>query len=444
MAPLSAALANGDHGRLLLRRSGGRGPRGCAAGLLHLLTSGHSVGRLPSRNGAGCGDDQRHHGRTAGLLHLLTSGRPVGRLLHGRGAGHADTGGHRGRAAGLQDGPGPGRLHNQPNHLGAGGVPLSRRPGYGDGLEHCSRAAHLLHHRTSRRPPCRQARSHGGSLGPANSSALSGRRRGRRGGGRHRRADPGPHGRLTVKLDGSPQQRLQRGPGHAHRGSERGRLHPDPSWCTCQRPTTSTTHCTAASWATRAPTVPPNGVAKLHFGAHFGTVDVYGLQILDATLETGNAALLLKHKFLDGGADDVTLATLGKVLLEPTLNTLGIFLVPPTARAPAGGLRRGPERLHADAGGTLLLRLPVPAGHGLQLGDVRQRGRQRLRVTGTFLGTPSQGVWSTARLDFLVPPGGIAKLHFGAFGGSIPGLVQQSAGTACRSGPAPSREILSQ
>ena len=50
-------------------------------------------------------------------------------------------------------------------------------------------------------------------------------------------------------------------------------------------------------------------------------------------------------------------------------------------------------------------------------------------ITGTFLGTPSQGVWSTARLDFSVPPGGIAKLHFGAFGGSIPGLVQQSAGT---------------
>ena len=46
-------------------------------------------------------------------------------------------------------------------------------------------------------------------------------------------------------------------------------------------------------------------------------------------------------------------------------------------------------------------------------------------VTSTFLGTPSQGVWSTARLDL----GGIAKLHFGAFGGSIPGLVQQSAGT---------------
>ena len=88
-------------------------------------------------------------------------------------------------------------------------------------------------------------------------------------------------------------------------------------------------------------TVPPNGVAKLHFGAPglpnqtAGTVDVYGLQILDATLETGNAveedtaasALLLKHEFLDGGADDVTLATLGEALLEPTLTTLGNFLV---------------------------------------------------------------------------------------------------------------------
>ena len=67
-----------------------------------------------------------------------------------------------------------------PNHLGAGGVPLSRRPGRGDGLKHRRRAAQLLHHRTSRRPPRRQARSHGGGLGAANSRALSGRRRGRR------------------------------------------------------------------------------------------------------------------------------------------------------------------------------------------------------------------------------------------------------------------------
>ena len=35
-------------------------------------------------------------------------------------------------------------------------------------------------------------------------------------------------GEQILKLDGPPQQRLQRGPGHAHRGSKRGRLHPDP------------------------------------------------------------------------------------------------------------------------------------------------------------------------------------------------------------------------
>ena len=116
-----------------------------------------------------------------GLLSLLRwpGRRAVGRLPRGKRAGHANAGRHRGRAAGLPDGPGPGRLHNQPNHLGAGGVPFSRRPGHGNGLEHRSRAAQLLHHRTSRRPPCRQARSHGGSLGAADSSALSGRWRGR-------------------------------------------------------------------------------------------------------------------------------------------------------------------------------------------------------------------------------------------------------------------------
>ena len=76
-------------GRLLLHRSGGRGPRGCGAGLLHLLTSGRAVGRLPNRSSAG-----RHHSRAAGLLHLLTSGRPVGRLPHGKRAGHADAGRH--------------------------------------------------------------------------------------------------------------------------------------------------------------------------------------------------------------------------------------------------------------------------------------------------------------------------------------------------------------
>ena len=108
-------------------------------------------------------------------------------------------------------------------------------------------------------------------------------------------------------------------------------------------------------------------MAKLHFQAPglpnqtAGTVDVYGLQILDATLEAGNteeedtaaSALLLKHEFLDGGADDVTLATLGEVLLEPALTTLGNFLVLQQpelrglgqlhgGRLPAGRLRHDP------------------------------------------------------------------------------------------------------
>ena len=41
--------------------------------------------------------------------------------------------------------------------------------------------------------------------------------------------------------------------------------------------------------------------------------------------DTAASALLLNHEFLDGGADDVTLAMLGEVLLEPTLTTLGFF-----------------------------------------------------------------------------------------------------------------------
>ena len=191
-------------------------------------------------------------------------------------------------------------------------------------------------------------------------------------------------------------------------------------------------------------TVPPNGVAKLHFGAHFqapglpnqtaGMVDVYGLQILDATLEAGNtaeedtaaSALLLKHEFLDGGADDVTLTTLGEVLLEPTLTTLGNFLVRSNSAFAWNIVRTytlTPGRRYSFG-----CRYRLGTASNLVM-YVSAADNDYVGVTGTFLGTPSQGVWSTARLDFSVPPGGVAKLHFGAFGGSIPGLVQQSAGT---------------
>ena len=64
---------------------------------------------------------------------------------------------------------------------------------------------------------------------------------------------------------------------------------------------------------TRAPGARPRCASQCLRTA--GTVGVYGLQILDATLKAGNtteveadttASALLKHEFLDGGADDVT------------------------------------------------------------------------------------------------------------------------------------------
>ena len=341
--------------------------------------------------------------------------------------------------------------------LGAGGVPLSRRPGHGDGLEHRRRPAQLLHHRTSRRPPCGQARSHGGGLCVADSSALSGRRRGRRGGGRHRRADPGPHGRLAVKLDGSPQQRLQRGPGHAHRGSKRGRLHPDVGGERVEH--RAHLQLDARQRAALRLPLPARHGLQLR-GAHVrgrqrlrplvrqlrgrpGRLE-HGQDVLhSAAQRSGEAALrgaLLgagpaqpngwnggrlrppdpgrnsgDRQHGGGGHGGLGTAAEARVprrrgrrrhaghpgrgaagththharkfpgaLQQPELRGLGQLH---GGRLPAGGLRHDPERLrlehrphlHADAGETLLLRLPVPAGHGLQLGDVRQRGRQRLR-----------------------------------------------------------------
>ena len=95
------------------------------------------------------------------------------------------------------------------------------------------------------------------------------------------------------------------------------------------------------------------------------------------------------------------------MLLEPTLGQLPLALQQPELH---GLLRHHPElehcaHLHPDARETLLLWLPVPAGHGLQFGEK----------------TSARPTWTSR--------GGVAKLRFGAFGGSIPGLVQQSEGT---------------
>ena len=367
MAPLSAALANGDDTLSITADCYSTAGTDAAitAALLAYYTSAQVDALLGDYRTGAAQDTETAGAITAALLAYYTSSQ-VDALLgdYGEGAGHADAGGHRGRAAGLPDGPGPGRVHHQPDHLRAGGVPLSRRPGHGDGVEHRSRAAQLLHHRTSRRPPRRQARSHGGGLGAADSSALSGRRRGRQGGGRHRRADPGPHGRLAVKLASSGcsvvlathtagvsvdgytltlaanlwniVRTYNLTPGRELLFACRYRLGTASNFVVYMSeadnvydPLYGSFVGDQGAWSTAKMyfTVPPNGVAKLHFGAHFqapglpnqtaGTVDVYGLQILDATLEAGNteeedtaaSALLLKHEFLDGGADDVTLAT---------------------------------------------------------------------------------------------------------------------------------------
>ena len=137
-------------------------------------------------------------------------------------------------------------------------------------------------------------------------------------------------------------------------------------------------------------------------------------------------------------------------LQQPELRGLGQLH---GGRLPAGGLRHDPDRLrlehrphlHADAGETLLLRLPVPAGHGLQLGDVRQRGRQRLR--GRHRHLPRHAL--AGRLEHGAPgllgaAGRTSELSAARSPGWCSSRRARWTCTACRSGPAPSRESLSQ
>ena len=96
---------------------------------------------LPGRQVVGAHNVPRVRRQGQGVaVHAYSRGVRRGRLRDSELAGEEAVylcdgvvaGGHRGRAAGLPDGPGPGRVHHQTNHLGAGGVPLSRRPGHGD------------------------------------------------------------------------------------------------------------------------------------------------------------------------------------------------------------------------------------------------------------------------------------------------------------------------
>ena len=404
MAPLSAALANGDDTLSITADcySTAGTDAAIAAALLAYYTSSQ-VDTLLGDYRTGTAQDAETTGAiTAALLAYYTSSQ-VDALL-GDYRRHADAGRHHGRAAGLPDGPRPGRVHHQPNHR----APLVayRSAADQDTATASSIAAALLSYYTIAQVDGLLA----GKLGvtEAASALQIAVRFPDDGGADEVVAAIGEQilGPTDVSLS-NWTVRPSSGcsvPGHARRGSERGRLHPDPSG----EPVEHRAHLQLdplygsfvgdqAAWSTAKMyfTVPPNGAARASRLRACPTKR-YGLQILDATLEAGNtaeedtaaSALLLKHEFLDGGADDVTLATLGEVLLEPTLTTLGNFLVRSNSqlrggRLPAGGLRHDLERLrphlHADAGETLLFRLLlVPAGHGLQPGDVRQRGRQRL------------------------------------------------------------------
>ena len=86
------------------------------------------------------------------------------------------------------------------------------------------------------------------------------------------------------------------------------------------------------------------------------------------------------------------------------------------------GSERG--RLHSDPGGERVehrAHLQLDPGPRAPLASnlvmyVSAADNDYVGVTGTFLGTASQGVWP----GLLGAAGGIAKLHFGAFGGLQP------------------------
>ena len=118
-------------------------------------------------------------------------------------------------------------------------------------------------------------------------------------------------------------------------------------------------------------------------------------------------------------------ATLGEVLLEPTLTTLGNILVRSNSQSSVASASFTVGGFQLEGYAMLLLRRYRLGTASNLVMHVSAADNDYVGVTGTFLGTPSQGVWSTARLDFSVPPGGVAKLHFEAFGGSIRALGQR-------------------
>ena len=168
-APLSAALANGDDTLSITADCYSTAGTDAAitAALLAYYTSAQVDALLGDYRTGTAQDAETAGAITTALLAYYTSSQVDALLGDYRTASAQDTqtqAAITGALLACRTGP------DQPNHLGAGGVPFGRRPGHGNGLEHRSRAAQLLHHRTSRQPPCRQARSHGGGLGAADST----------------------------------------------------------------------------------------------------------------------------------------------------------------------------------------------------------------------------------------------------------------------------------
>ena len=210
-----------------------------------------------------------------------------------------------------------------------------------------------------------------------------------------------------------------------------------------------------ASWATRAPGARPRCASQCRqtewqsctlvrtsrrrvCPTTAGTVDVYGLQILDATLEAGNteedtaahAHTLGNFLVRSNSQSSVALASfaVGGFQLEGYAMTLSTFAWNIVRYTLTPG-RRYSFGCRYRLGTASNLVMYVSAADNDYVG-----------VTGTFLGTPSQGVWSTPRLDFSVPPGGVAKdQHLRLLGRSLPhkelGGLEQAASVQQQRGP---------
>ena len=110
-----------------------------------------------------------------------------------------------------------------------------------------------------------------------------------------------------------------------------------------------------------------------------------------------------KHEFLDGGADDVTLATLGEVLLEPTLTTLGNFLARSNNQSSVALASFTVGGFQLEGYAMTLSAFALTPGRRYSFGCRYRLGtasnlvmyvsaadNDYVGVTGTFLGTPSQ------------------------------------------------------